>query len=92
MAIILAAKGVLAVPAKTATKPRAANVALSTRIKSASIAPACAPTKKIGVTTPPIPPAAKVTEVVIILYKKPKGDKSGSPFRAISIPGIPKPR
>ena len=76
MAIILAASGVLAVPASTATKPKAAIVALSVSNTADTNAPACAPIKNSGVIIPPTPPAAKVTVVVKALIKNPNGCNS----------------
>ena len=63
IAMILAAIGVLAAPARTLTRPIAAKVATSNPVSDANNVPADDPTKKIGVTMPPLPPKPKVIVV-----------------------------
>src|SRR3972149_11507570 len=62
-AMMPAAMGVLAAPARTATNPRAAKVGGSRSKIWAKRVPDVAPTKKIGVTIPPLPPKLSVTDV-----------------------------
>jgi len=70
IAMTLAVMGVLAEPAKRATRPMAAKVAWSDPVIEAKKDPAVAPTKKIGVTMPPLPLKFKVKVVKIIFSKK----------------------
>jgi len=62
-AIIPALIGVLAAPASRATKPIEEKMDTSKPKSPAKQAPAVEPTKKIGVTIPPLPPNDKVIEV-----------------------------
>lgn len=60
---IVAAMGVLAAPARTATKPIQLK-STGSRLKiEAKVAPDAAPIKSVGVTTPPLPPAPLVKPV-----------------------------
>ena len=65
-AIILAAIGVLAAPARRLTNPIDETVAKSILKILANNVPAVAPIKKIGVTIPPLPPKLRVMPVKII--------------------------
>ena len=69
MPIIQAAIGAFVVPPKTATNPIAAKRAGSFPVSCPIKAPKVAPTKKMGVTTPPLPPKLSVTDVTIIFKK-----------------------
>ena len=67
---MIAAIGVFAAPAKRATMPMAAKVAGSTPRMAASRVPKVAPTKKMGVTMPPLPPNVRVMQVNSIFAAK----------------------
>ena len=70
IAMILAAMGVLAAPARTLTRPIAAKVAISNPVSDANNVPADDPIKKIGVTMPPLPPKPRVIAVKILFTGK----------------------
>ncbi len=63
VARIMAAMGVFADPARAATKPRTLKKTGSRLNNEAKAKPAVAPTKKVGVRTPPVPPKARVIPV-----------------------------
>jgi hypothetical protein len=63
IAMIDAESGVFAAAARSETMPIAANVPRSNPSTCPNVEPAVAPTKKIGVTMPPLPPAASETAV-----------------------------
>ena len=91
MAITDAASGALAAPASSATMPMAANIPGSSPPTWASALPAVAPTKKIGVTMPPLPPVPSETAVNRIFSSAASGG-TGSPRTAASSVGSPRPR
>src|SRR6202049_5260162 len=67
IAITAAAIGVFAAAASIATRPTAARNVVGTPKAGANAAPLVAPTKKIGVTMPPLPPVSSGIEVARLL-------------------------
>ena len=67
---MLAAMGVFVAPANRLTRPMAENVAVFIPKISPTSAPEVAPTKRMGTTTPPLPPKFKVTLVKTIFKRK----------------------
>ena len=76
--------GVFAEPARTLVNPMAEKVAVFSPIKVAKTIPEVAPTKKIGVTMPPLPPKFRVIEVNSGLSMK-AYQETFSPARHASI-------
>ena len=70
MPMIVHASGVLAAPAKTATKPIPASKAVGNGIKKERKLPNVAPIKNSGVTSPPLNAAPSVTAVNRIFSAK----------------------
>src|SRR5262245_51746360 len=91
IAITAAAIGVFAAAANTATRPTAPRNVAGTLNKGASAAPPVAPTKKIGVTMPPLPPDSSVIDVARILSSADAVTTPVVPARTPSIVSVPRP-
>src|SRR3954447_7708645 len=91
MAITAAAIGVLAAAASMATSPTAPSSVAGTPNKGASAAPLVAPTKKIGVTIPPLPPVSSVIDVAGILSRNAPANTGVVPASTLLIVSVPKP-
>ena len=70
MPITVQAIGVCVAPENTATNPIPANNAIGNGTKTDNALPKVAPTKKRGVTSPPLNPAPKVNPVKRIFNRK----------------------
>src|SRR5258708_23769341 len=86
-----AAIGVFAAAASIATSPKAARNVVCTPKTGANAAPLVAPTKKIGVTIPPLPPVSSVIEVARILRRKAPAKTRVVPATTALMVLVPRP-
>ena len=86
-----AAIGVFAPAASIATRPTAARSAVGTPKNGAKAAPLVAPTKKMGVTIPPLPPVSSVIEVARILRRNAPAKIGVVPASTPLIVSVPRP-
>jgi hypothetical protein len=74
-----------------ATSPTAPKSGLGKPNKGASAAPLVAPTKKSGVTMPPLPPISSVIEVARILSRNAPANTGVVPASTPLIVSVPSP-
>ena len=91
MPMTVHAKGVLAAPANTATKPRDAMKSCGTPSKVPRVQPRAAPMKNKGVTSPPLKPEPSVT-AVNSNFQRNAQVVTPSGLKLWSMKGTPSPR